>query len=184
MKARLSRSASRKAYPGMRWWTWLLVALFALAISPLVVFGDELRDYLADDLAIPFGLELMFVGAFLAFLAGLWFLRRHQIRQVKARVDFNQIVRMVQDDGGLHFATADIEFYLKWPGITQMLLEPDGVVVSHGNLFFIVPDRAFAAGDRLVFIRDVYDRLSESARKISEKHVRAALNDGGLRVAA
>jgi len=61
----------------------------------------------------------------------------------------------------------------------------DGVVVSHGALFFIVPDAAFAgAGDRLAFIREVYSRLSDNARSISEKHVRAALSQGEQPAAA
>jgi hypothetical protein len=53
----------------------------------------------------------------------------------------------------------------------------NGVVVSHGALFFLVPDSAFAdADDRLAFIREVYSQLSDKARSISEKHVRAALS--------
>jgi hypothetical protein len=60
-----------------------------------------------------------------------------------------------------------------------MLIERDGIVVSHGNLFFLIPDRAFAnPAERLSFIRDVYGRLSESARTLSEKFVRPALAAG------
>jgi hypothetical protein len=54
----------------------------------------------------------------------------------------------------------------------------DSVVVSHGALFFLVPNIAFAdASDRLAFIREVHGRLSDKARAISEKHVRAALSE-------
>ena len=115
----------------------------------------------------------------LLFLVGCaWLLRRWQIGRVKSRVDFDQMVRMRQDDGGLRFATADVEHYVKWSGISQMLLERDGVVVSHGILFFLIPDKAFAsATDRLAFIREVYGRLDEKARAMSERHLRSALNE-------
>lgn len=182
---RLSRSAVRKAYPLVRLLTWVAVVLLALVVSGLVVYGNELRDWLEEDLGIPFGLELLFIGALLAFLASILLLRRHHISLIKRRVDFDQTVRMIQDDGGLRFATPGIEFYVKWLGISQLLLEHDGVVVSHGNLFFLIPDRAFAgAADRLAFIRDVYGRLSENARKISERHVRSALEDGAQQAVA
>jgi len=182
---RLSRSAARKAYSLMRLLTLIAVVLFALVISGLVVFGEELRDWLEGDLGILFGVDLLFIGSLLAFLASILLLRRHQIRLLKRRADFDDTIRMTQDDGGLRFTTSGIEYYLKWPGISQLLLEHDGVVVSHGNLFFLVPDRAFAgAADRLAFIRDVYGRLSENARKISERHVRSALEDGAQQAAA
>jgi hypothetical protein len=80
------------------------------------------------------------------------------------------------DDSGLSFAADDIEHYLKWPAISQLRLERDGVVISHGNLFYFVPDAAFAnMEERLAFIRHVYGRLSEKARSISEKYIRASL---------
>jgi len=173
--SRLSRSAASKAYASVLWSVWLFVALVFAAIVAFVVYAEALGEWLAT---------AVFVAGLL-FLAGLWLLRRHQTNQVKARADFDQIVRLMQDDGGLRFVTEEIEFYLKWPGISQMLLEHDGVVVSHGNLFFLVPDKAFAnAGDRLAFIRDVYGRLSERARSISEKHVRSVLNSGEQRAGA
>jgi hypothetical protein len=78
-------------------------------------------------------------------------LRRFRLGQLNGRANFNQSIR----------------------------LEHDGVVVSHRNLFFLVPDAAFAsAEERLSFIRDVYDQLNASARAISEKHLRAVLKDG------
>jgi hypothetical protein len=77
---------------------------------------------------------------------------------------------------GLRFATEEVEHYLKWRGISQLLLDRDGVIFSHGNLFFLIPDRAFASSeDRLAFIRDVHERLGERARALSEKHVSVVL---------
>jgi hypothetical protein len=57
-----------------------------------------------------------------------------------------------------------------------MLLERDGVVLSHANLFFLVPNTAFASPEeRLSFIREIYGHLSEKARAISAKHIQPAL---------
>jgi hypothetical protein len=105
-----------------------------------------------------------------------------QRKQVKSLVDFDQniTVRLTTDEGGLRIAQEAIEYYLKWQGISQMLVEHDGVVIgSHGILFFLVPDAAFAdAGQRLAFIRDVYGRLGDKARSASDKYIRPML-DGG-----
>jgi hypothetical protein len=138
-RTRLVRSAVRKAYPSVRLLIWIVGVLLALVVSSVVVYGNELRGWLEEDLGIPFGLELLFIGALVAFLASILLLRRHQISLIKRRMDFDYTVRMTQDDGGLRFATRSIEYYVKWLGISQLLLEHDGVVVSHGNLFFLVP---------------------------------------------
>jgi len=173
---KLSRSTRRKAYPAVRWLTWLLVALLIPVVAFLVAFGDELRD-ITEDEGIPFGTELAFLIVGLIFVAGLWLVRRYQIRLMKGRGNATEFVRLKPDDSGLHLISDDIEHYLKWHGVHQMLLERDGIVLSHGTMVFLVPDKAFAsAAERLSFIRDVYGRLTESARAISEKHVRAALD--------
>ena len=175
--SKVGRSVCRKAFPTMQL-MWLLLVLYIAAIIALVVFGNTLNRWLTAA-GVRYGVELLFVSLVLLALAGLWGLRRLQARQVKARADFDQVVRLIQDDGGLRFATEDTEFYFKWRGISQLLLVQDSVVVSHGALFFLVPDAAFAsAGDRLAFIREVYSRLNDNARAISEKHVRAVLSHG------
>lgn len=176
---KLSRSAGRKAYPGVRWLTWLLIALMIAVLAFVYTFSEEIGD-MAEDEGIPFGAELMFIIIGLIFLGGALLLRRYRMRLLKTRANFDQIVRLRQDDGGLHVITDDIEYYLKWRGLTEMLLERDGIVVSHGNLFFLIPDKAFAnAAERLSFIRDVYGRLSESARALSDKHIGPALTESG-----
>jgi len=174
---KVGRLVCRKAFPTMQL-IWLLLALYFAAIIGLIFFGQTLDGWLAA-VGVRHGADLLFVSLVLLTLAGLWGLLRFQVRQVKARVDFEQVVRLIQDDNGLRFATEDTEFYFKWRGISQLLLVHDGVVVSHGALFFLVPDAAFAgADDRLAFIREVYSRLSDKARSISEKHVRAVLSHG------
>ncbi len=167
--ARLSRSASRKAFRTVWWLTWLLLAMLLAAAFALIVHGDGLSEWL-NRAGIPVGVEFLFFLVGLISFAGALLLRRLRINQVKGRAKFNQIIRLTQDDGGLRFATEDVEHYLKWPGISQLLVEHDGVVVSHGNLFFLVPDAAFAsAGERLAFIRDVYGHMSQGARRIERE---------------
>jgi hypothetical protein len=171
----LSRSAALKLYPHIRWMVWLMIALVTSVCAFLYAFGDEIRD-VAEDEGIPFATELAFIGVFLIFIVGLRLLRRYQQRLMKDRFNFDQTVRLNQDDGGVRLSTDSFEYYLKWPGVTQMLLERDGVVLSHGNLFFLVPNTAFASPEeRLSFIREIYGHLSEKARAISEKHIQPAL---------
>jgi hypothetical protein len=172
---KLSRSAGRKLYPGIRWAVWVMIAVVLAVCTFLYTFGEEIRD-VAEDEGIPFFTELAFIGVFLVFIVGLRLLRRYQLRLMKNRFNFDQVVRLNRDDGGLRLSTDGVDYYLKWQGVTQMLLERDGVVLSHGNLFFLVPDTAFASPDeRLSFIREIYGRLSENARAISEKHIQPLL---------
>jgi hypothetical protein len=180
--AKLSRSAGRKAFWTVRLLTWLLVAVYLAALVGLIFYSNTLEKW-AQRAGIPFGTAFAFVGVAALTLTGFMLLRRLNIAQIKSRVDFNRTIRLTKDDGGVRIATDGIEYYLKWQGISQMLLEYDGVVVAHGNLFFLVPDAAFAdAGQRRAFIRDVYGHLSEKARAISEKHVRAVLASGEVDV--
>ena len=172
---KLSRSAGRKVYPHIRWLVWVMIAIVIAVCAFLYAFGDEIRDVAEDD-GIPFATELAFIAVFVAFIVGLRLLRRYQLRLMKNRFNFDQTVRLNQDDGGVRLSTDGVEYYLKWQGLTQMLLERDGVVLSHGNLFFLVPNTAFASPEeRLSFIREIYGHLSEKARAISEKHVQPAL---------
>jgi hypothetical protein len=176
--AKLRVSATRKAFPTVQLLMWLLVAVYVAALLGLVFYGNALEKW-TQRAGIPFGAAFAFVGIVALGLTGFILLRRFNIAQIKSRVNFNHTIRLTKDDGGLRIATDAIEYYLKWQGISQMLLEHDGVVVSHGSLFFLVPDSAFSnAGERRAFIRDVYGHLSEKARLISEKHVRAVLASG------
>jgi hypothetical protein len=84
--------------------------------------------------------------------------------------------RLIQDDGGIHIVSSAIDYYIKWAGITRLFIEPDGVVITHGILFWFVPDNAFPSpADRLGFVRDVYSRLSDEARAISEGEIKPLL---------
>jgi hypothetical protein len=174
--AKLSRTASRKGYPLVWWLTWLWIGVFLAVMIAISLFADDIRD--AFD-PLDLGPYVLLVAVALAFMAGMFALRRLRIAKVQKRATFNETIKLTQDEGGLRFATDEVEHYLKWRGISQLLLEPDGVVVSHGNLFFLIPNQAFAStDDRAAFIRDVYDRLGERARSISYRYVSVLLKSG------
>jgi hypothetical protein len=176
--AKLGRSMGRKAYRGVWWARWLLIAFFLIAVVAMNAFDGPLVRWLAAA-GISDGHGVLLVATFLSVMAGLLVLRKFQRRQVRDRVDFDQSVRLVQDENGVRIATDDIEYVLKWRGISQFLIEHDGVVLSHGSLFWLVPDAAFSnPAERLGFIRDVYDRLSDKARVMSERHVGPLLEAG------
>jgi hypothetical protein len=172
---KLGRSASRKAYADV-WLRWrFLLAGLLLAAFAMGAFGGKAEKWMTAAGLPDMPLLPLFVWLLL-LLAGARYVRRLQAKRIRTRANFDATIRMTQDDGGLRFATDAIEFYLKWQGIAQLLLERDGVVVSHGNSFWLIPDTAFRdAGERRAFIQDVYGHLSEEARSISEKHVRAVL---------
>jgi len=173
--AKLSRTASRKGYPLVWWLTWLWIGVFLAVMIAISLFADDIRD--AFD-PLDLGPYVLLVAVALAFLAGMFGLRRLRIAEVQKGATFNETIKLTQDEGGLRFATDEVEHYLKWRGISQLLLEPDGVVVSHGNLFFLIPNQAFAStDDRAAFIRDVYDHLGERARSISHRYVSSLLRN-------
>ena len=177
---KLSRSLGRKAIAGIWWKTSLLLALFVAVVIFLLTYIQTVTAFMASigipSGARPYGFYVALAVVSVLFMVSSRMIRRTQVGETKARVDFDQTIHLVQDDGGIRIGTEDIEFYLKWSGISQLLLEPDGVVISHGNLFWLILDTAFASpSERLDFIRDVYNRLSDRARAISEKQLRPVL---------
>ncbi len=174
---KLSRSAGRKAYAVSWLATWLLIGLFLAAIVLLIVFDKPIQNWQAS-VGLPW--FSAFLAIFIVYVASFWGLRRFSLSQMKGRANYQSIVHMRKDGGGLRFATDQVEYYLKWPGISQMLMERDGIAVSHGSLFFLIPDRAFAdLGERNAFIGEVFGRLGAEARERSEKHVRPVLSAAG-----
>lgn len=171
---KLSRSASRKAFSTSWYLTWLLIGSYFALLGALIIFADEI-DRLEREAGIPwwfwFGLLIV------ALVAGLLLLRRHTRRLMKGRADFDSTVTLREEPDGLRFATPQIEYYVKWNGISQMLMQHDGVAISHGALFFLIPDVAFAdRSERDAFVRDVFGRLNDAARERSETLVRPVLD--------
>lgn len=177
---KLSRSMGRKAFPRAWWAKWLVLAIYLCVLIAFTVYTDAIFDFLASigmpRSILPYGYFVLIAMAFAVFMLGFFLIRKSLVKEARARVNFDLAVHLVQDGDGIHIATDNIEYYLKWPGISQLLIEPDGVVISHGALFWLIPNTAFAnPADRLGFIRDVYARLNDRARSISESHLRLLL---------
>jgi hypothetical protein len=174
---KLGRKAGRTAYPRLRLLGWLVLGAFLGALMLVNVFGDEVERWQAS-VGLPPLTAL--IAIIVAGIAGVVALRRAAAQETKLRANLAADVHMRKDDGGVHVATDQIEYYLKWPGISQVFLEPDGVVLSHASLFFLIPDRAFAdMAERDGFIRDVYARLGEDARGRSQRGLRNVLEVTG-----
>lgn len=168
---KLGRRAGRKAYPDLWIKRWLFLGGFIIILIVISSFGDDVEVWFARK-GIPGGGFIPLVGMIGIAVIGVIWLRKAAMQRLKSRVDFNQSIHLIRDEGGVRISTRDIEYYLKWPGISQMLMEPDGVVISHGNLFFLVPDKAFPnENERLEFIRSVYSSLSEKAQRLSQPHI-------------
>jgi len=171
---KLGRNSGRKAYPRLWGARWLLLGSFFVLLLASSWFDESIQRWQAS-LGLP---PLTALAALLViYAAAILILRRSALRQTKARANFQSDIRLRRDDGGIRIATDEIEYYLKWRGIGQMFMEHDGVVVSHGNLCFLVPDTAFKdADERISFIRDVFGRLGEEARSRSERGMRSVLD--------
>ena len=170
---KLSRSMSRKAFSTSWRALWALLAAYVAAFIAIIIFDDAVQRWQAD-LGLPSYTALLLVVVL--FVIALWALRRHGRQTMKGRANFDNAVRFRKDDGGLRFATSDMEYFVKWPGISQMLMERDGVAISHGSLFFLIPNSAFAdLAERDALVRDVFPRLNANAQARSEKHIRPIL---------
>lgn len=177
--AKLSRSASRKAFSASWYAVWLLLGFYFAMLAVLMFFADELGR-IEREAGVPWWLWLVLLVA--ALIGGLFAVKRRWRQTMRSRADYDSMVRFRQDPGGLRFATPQIEYYVKWDGISQMLMEPDGVVISHGALFFMVPNDAFAdTSERDALVRDVFGRLNAAARERSETFVRPILEPASAR---
>ena len=172
---KLGRAMGRKAY--RRSWSGrrALFALFFAGLAAIIIFTEEVDGWFAS-MGIPAGGTAVIFVLLAIFLYGLMRLRKAQCRELQSRVNFDQAVHLTREAEGVRIGTQEIEYFIRWPGITQMLMEPDGVVLSHGSLFFLVPDSAFAtAAGRNAFIRNVYARLGDEAKAKSEPEIGAVL---------
>jgi len=162
------------AYPLLWASRWLLLGSFFVLLLAVGWFDEVIQRWQAS-LGLPPLTAL--VALLVIYAAAILLLRRSALRQTKARANFQSDVRLRRDDGGIRIATDEIEYYLKWQGISQMFMEPDGVVVSHGNLFFLIPDSAFVdSQERNAFVGDIFGRLREETRSRSERSMRPVLD--------
>jgi hypothetical protein len=173
---KLSRTTCRKVYPSVWLMQWVIFAVVGAGTIAYLQYYDAL-DLWMRSAGMPLAVRLALPWIpFSGLVACYVLLRKLNIYRVRSRIDFDLTIHLTKDDGGLRLATEGIEYYLKWLGISQMLMEPDGVVVLCANVAFLVPDAAFPdAGTRLAFIREVYGHLTEKARSASEKYIRPVL---------
>ena len=172
--AKLSRAASRKAFSTSWYLMWGLFGVYFGLLGAMILFADTIGR-LERDAGIPWWSWMVTLGGIL--IGGILLLRRYGQQQAKARANYDSTVTLRQEAEGLRFATPEIEYFVKWNGISQMMTMHDGVVVSHGSLFFLVPDAAFAdQGERDAFVTDIHGRLNEAAIARSETFIRPLLN--------
>jgi hypothetical protein len=172
---KLGRTMGRRAF--RRNWIskWALYLIYAAILAAILIFGGEVDRWFAA-VGIPGGGIIAIFTLLAVFLFGARLLRRLHVRELKLRTNFDQTVRLTREESGVRIASQEIEYFLRWPGMTQILMEPDGVVLSHGNLFFLVPDSAFVSrAGRNAFIRNVYAQLSPEAKAKSEPELGAVL---------
>jgi hypothetical protein len=171
---KLSRSMSRKAFSTSWLVLWTLFAAYIAALVAIIVFDDTVMSWQRALGLPPYSAFVLIV---ILFVIAVWALRRHGRQVMKGRANFDDAVRFRKDEGGLRFATSQIEYYVKWQGISQMLMDRDGLAISHGGLFFLIPDSAFVdLSERNALVRDVFGRLGPAAQDRSEKHIRPALD--------
>lgn len=172
--SKLGRSAGRKAYRGVWLATWGWLGGMAAAYFLMLYFRGF--EALAAKTGLHEGALILTWG--IIFFAGLFALRKWGRGQVKTRADFDSTISFRKLSDGLRFATHEIEYLVKWSGISQILREPDGVVVSHGSLFFLIPDSTFLdEGERNALVRDVYARLGPEAKTRSLDAVKTMTGD-------
>jgi hypothetical protein len=177
--AKLSRSAFRKTFPKIWLLQWLLCwGLLAVSLASFE-YSDELDLWMQTagmPLVLRLGLPWLPLASFVAIFI---LLHRLKVELSRSLLDFDPTIRLTKDDSGIRLTTEGVDIYVKWRGISQMLMERDGVAVLCAHTLFLVPDAAFPdAGTRLAFITDVYGHLTEKARSVSEKYIRPVLDSG------
>ena len=171
---KLGRKSGRKAYPYLWVTRWLLLAVFLGALSLMAYFDDAVQRWQASVGLPPLTAMLALI---IVYICVIVVMRRVGLRETKTRADFDSDIRLRKDDGGIRIATDEIEYYLKWRGIGQMWLEHDGVVVSHGSLFFLIPDAAFQdLQERDAFVREVFAKLGSEAQDRSRARLAEVLD--------
>lgn len=175
---KISRMASRRAFSSSWWLLAAFFLIYVVALGLVIAFSRPLNDWLSV-YGVP---EIMPVAAVVAgFAIAFWWLRRRGLNQARARADYDSAVRFAQETDGLRFATPEVEYFVRWQGISQMMLiESEGLMFSHGNLFFLVPNEAFRDGqERDDLARDVLPRLTQVSRDRSMTFIPPRLAQAG-----
>lgn len=171
----VSRVASRKVYASSWLFVALIFAVYVAIFSLLMAYDRPIKAWLKS-YGLPGGITV--IPIILALILAFWWLRRRGLKQLKSRADFDSAVRFREEAEGLRFATSEIEYFVRWTGIAQLLLiENHGLIVSHGNLFFLIPNEAFQSlQERNDLALRSLAKLSDAARERSEKFVKPVLD--------
>lgn len=173
----LCKTGARKTFPACIWCRFIPVLMLLAygGMFALNIFGVLDRLGFSEGQKAAFNIGLLVVIPALAFI-GLRAIRARNVEEMKHRVDYTDSTHLRVEADGLSFRSRSIDYLVKWPGISQMFLEPDGVVVAHGALLFLVPDTAFADhAERSAFVRDVFARMSDTAQRRSETFLQPLL---------
>lgn len=89
----------------------------------------------------------------------------HQMRAAQSRrVGHTVNWKISADSDGLLYASRNLDYILRWAGIYQVLAEPEGIVIVHGNSYFFVPNEAFdSAAERQAFIHLLAENMPADA---------------------
>jgi hypothetical protein len=177
---RLRRRGTRRSFPLAFYLSWGWIGLFLATFVLIGVFPARFVA-LVRSVARPLGLsfplahDLAFLLLLGVFLAGIIVIRRLFRAAQAARIDYDAAITLAPNPAGLHLAAREIEYIVKWPGVYELLNEPDGIVLVCGGLFFLIPDRAFAtAAAREAFLDHVAAHLTTEARARSETELQLA----------
>lgn len=176
---KLCRTGRRKTFKATRRIFLVLIAIAAAIGIAFSLFLDALNKWM-ENTGIQLELvDMIIIIALLFGISNYFVMKKIMTTQVKSRVDYSQDFKLFFEDNGLRIVTTEIEYLVKWQGIHQLFVVRDGIMVLAGNLLFAVPNVAFPTlEEKRTFLQDVYSRLSEKARSLSEKEVRAVIGQG------
>lgn len=159
-QVRMHRRGLGKSHGGFFKRLWGFAALVLIIVWIPGFFFPDHQIALYERLARKFGvscdtvaaaISLSILAVFLAvLLAIVRQMRNAQSRRVGEKVDWT----ITAEEGGLRYASRNLDYVLRWPGFHQVFAEREGFILVHGNSYFFVPHEAFPTPeDRRVFFR-------------------------------
>ena len=177
---KLSRSANRHTFRDIWLMSWALRLFFIAFALAIIAWPERAAEYLyMFNKAVGLPPEetwLPMFGIVGAFIGGLFALRHLQRKRLQQRVDFDETIHLTAEERGVRFESSTLDYFLKWAGIREIYMEPDGPVLAHGTFYFLIPNDAFASEQQRVgFLRHILARLEPEAREKSERQLADAL---------
>lgn len=175
---RVARRGMRRSFSGFFVLTWVWIAVYIAALASFSVFSDEIVRFLRRTV-VPMGVSvdaavgILMAGLVAIFVAGLIFQRRLFRRELEQRINTTNEVVLAPIAGGVRIGSEAIEHHLRWAAIDQVLIEPDGLALVHGALFFFVPAAAFPSDQAFQAFRDyIIANMKPAALERSRKELR------------